>query len=669
MLGPTLVEGYSRVVGSGSRGCTVQSVYASRRLFPGGFHRPQRLALMIGLGFLLIFLFSWSGIIQTLELATYDLRLWLRGPRPPPPFIVIVAINDESFNALNQNIRTWRRTDYAHLIDTIAAGHPAVVGLDVAWIHASSTPDDDETLAHTLRQTGRVVLASLIEHQAGPGYEYDRYAAPIAPLAQGVAGVGLVNLPRDNDGIVRRVNPWQWHNDNWYPAFGYEVARVYLGQPATPFDPAAGPVTLGEHRFNLEDGQDFLINFLGGQATFPTFSMYQVLNGEVSIETFTNKIVLVGFTTSLEQDLHTTAFNHPWGSPELVPGVEIHANVIASLLNGDPIQLVASWFSISLSLAVVGLTGWAFWKLRPVQAMLGVGGVALLYLLGTFLLFGWANLWLPIVAPMGLTALTVAGGLVEQVLIEEQEKRQLRARFQSFMAPERLMAVLDHWEELLAEERAEISATVLFADIRGFTAATETMTRQGRSGEVIRFLNRYTDAMIEVIFTEHGVLDKMLGDGLLVLFGAPVPVPNHALLAVRAAWRMAALLPKLNEFWPLRDQRPLRIGIGIHSGSMMDGIIGRGRRVEYTVIGDAVNTAARIENYTKEVLARHLAEAGDDGQPGATILLTQATYVQVKDYVHVDSNIPPCRAKGKVDPIPVYRLLGVSVLSEEERGG
>jgi adenylate cyclase len=297
-----------------------------------------------------------------------------------------------------------------------------------------------------------------------------------------------------------------------------------------------------------------------------------------------------------------------------------------------------------------------------------VGGAALLYVVGLFLLFAWANLWLPLVSPVGLLALTATAGLVERVLIEEREKRRLRARFQSFMAPERLAVVLDHWEELLAEERVEIAATVLFADIRGFTSATEILTRQGRSGEVIRFLNCYTDAMVEAIFTEHGVLDKMLGDGLLVLFGAPVPASDHALQAVRAAWRMAGLLPKLNEIWPLRDQRPLRIGIGVHSGSLMDGIIGRGRRMEYTVIGDAVNTAARVEAYTKEVLARCLEQAGDDGQPGATILMTQATYAQVKDHVRVDPHIPPCQAKGKAEPIQVYRLLEVSGWPEGERG-
>jgi adenylate cyclase len=644
----------------------VQGVYAIHRLSPNRLSRPQRLAIMVGVSLFFVYLLSWSGIVQTLELATYDLRFWLRGPGLPSSSIVVVAINDESFNVLGQNIRTWRRTNYARLIDTIATGQPTVIGLDVAWVHPSMGSDDDEILARTLRQAGNVVLVSLIEHQAGVGYEYDRYAAPIAPLAQAASGVGLANLPRDNDGVVRRATLWRFHNDAWYPAFGYEVARVYLGQPIAPFDPATDQVVLGEHRFHLAGGHDLFINFCGGQATFPTVSMYQVLNGEVPVETFADKIVLVGFTTSLEQDLHATAFNPPWGSPELIPGVEIHANVVASLLSGDPIRQAPAWLSTSLSLAAVALTVLAFWRLRPAQAVMVVGGSVLLYLVGTFLLFARADLWLPIISPVGLVAITVTGGLVERVLIEEREKRRIRARFQNFMAPERLAAVLDHWEELVAEERPEITATVLFLDIRDFTPTTETLTRQGRSGEVIRFLNRYIDAMVEVIFAEHGVLDKMLGDGLLVLFGAPQPVPDHALLAVRAALRMAALLPELNEIWPLRDQQPLRVGIGIHSGSLMDGLVGRGRRVEYTVIGDVVNTASRVEDYTKEVLIRHIEREGNDGRPGAIILITQATYVQVKDHVRVDPDVPPCRAKGKAEPIRVYRVLGLSTDRENE---
>jgi adenylate cyclase len=615
---------------------------------------------MLGVALLVISLLSWSGIAHRLELATYDLRLWLRGPRPPHPSIVIVAINDETFEVLEQHIRSWPRGEYARLIDAIAAGQPAVIGVDVAWIHDSPEESDDQALARSLRQAGNVILVSLIEHQAGAGYEYDRYAAPGTTLVQAASGVGLVNLPRDNDGVVRRVTLWRLFNEVWHPAFGYQVARVYLGQETAPFDPTTGRVRLGQHLFHLDSGQNLYINFRGGQATFPTHSMYQVLNGQVPAQTFADKIVLIGFTTSLEHDLHATAFNPPWGSPDLIPGVEVHANIIASLLDGDSIRRAPTWLSAGLSLVALALTLLAFWQLRPAQAVVVVGSSVLLYLAASFLIFARSELWLPAVAPVGLAGMAATGGLVERVLVEEREKRRIRARFQSFMAPERLAAVLSRWEELVAEDRAEIEATVLFSDIRGFTSATEILASQGRSGEVIHFLNRYTEAMIEAIFAEHGVLDKMLGDGLLVLFGAPDPTPDHALRGVRTALRMAALVPDLNEIWPLREQRPLRIGIGIHSGPLMDGIVGRGRRVEYTVIGDAVNTAARVETYTKEVLARRNQQEGDDGQPLATILITEATYAQVKDRVQVDPDVPPCQAKGKKEPIPVYRLLGLA---------
>jgi len=610
---------------------------------------PRRLALMVGLGLLLVYLLSQLGIVETLELATYDLRFRLRGERPADAPIVIVAINDESFAVLDRNLRTWPRAEYARLIDAIAAGGPAVIGVDVAWVHAGTDAGGDETLARSLRRASPVVLAGLIEHQEGVEYSYERYTAPIETLAQAAAGVGLANMVLDADGVVRRVSLRQHHIGVQHPAFGYAVAQAYRDFPSS-IGPAVSP--------------DLLINFRGGPNTFGTVPMYKVLNGEVPPEVFAGQIVLIGFTTFLEQDLHVT----PLDRTGLTPGVEVHANVVATLLNDDPIRRVPAWLAIGLGLTAVTLTVLAFWRFKPVQATVAVGGGGFLYLVGAFFLFGWGNLWLPTVAPLGLAAMTSVGGLVERMLIEEREKRRLRDRFQSFMAPERLAVVLDRWEELVAEDRPEVMATVLFSDIRGFTSATEMLTRRGRGGDVIRFLNRYIDAMVEAIFAEGGVLDKMLGDGLLVLFGAPEPSPDHALLAVRAALRMAALLPVLNHFWPLRDQRPLRIGIGIHSGPLMDGIVGRGRRVEYTVIGDAVNTAARVQDYTKEVLARRIERQGDDGQPCATILITHATYEQVKDYVQVDPDVLPCQARGKAEPIRVYCLFGL-LEGEGGRGG
>ena len=619
----------------------MQDAPVTHRRSADRFSRPRRLAVMVAVGLFLAYLLSQLGIVETLELATYDLRFRLRGARPADAPIVIVAINDESFTVLNQNLRTWPRAEYARLIDAIAAGDPAVIGVDVAWTHPAADPGGDEVLAQALERAGPVVLAGLIEHQEGAGYQYDRYAAPIGILAEAATGVGLVNMALDTDGVLRRVVTHRLHNDVWYPAFDCAVAQVYSGSPAATGE---GQAT------------ELLINFRGGPNTFRTESMYQVINGEVPAEVFADQIVLIGFTTMLEQDLHITPFDQAGRTP----GVEVHANIVATLLNGDPIRRAPAWLAGGIGVAAVALAALAFWRFQPVPATVVVGGGVFLYLATAGLLFAWADLWLPAVSPAGLAAMTAAGGLVERVIIEEREKRHLRDRFQSFMAPERLAAVLDHWEELVVEDRSEVVATVLFSDIRGFTSATETLTRRGQGGEVIRFLNRYTDAMVEAIFAEQGVLDKILGDGLLVLFGAPEPSPDHALLAVRAALRMAALLPALNAAWPLRDERPLRIGIGIHSGPLMDGIVGRGRRVEYTVIGDAVNTASRVQDYTKAVLARRLEQEGAEEEPCATIVITQATLDHIRDCVLVDPNIPPCHAKGKAEPIPVYRVLGLS---------
>ncbi len=609
-------------------------------LSSGQLSPKQRLIFMIVSGLVLSLFLSWSGVIKTLEQTTYDLRFQLRGPRPVEAPIVLIVINDESFNVLNQNLRTWPRAEYAHLIDMIAAGNPAVIGVDVAWVHDETGTDGDATLANSLETANPVILAGLLERQEGVGYSYERYASPIRVLENAAAGVGLTNVALDNDGVVRRISLHYEHNNVLHQAFGCSIVAHYQTLPTL-----------------CDNGQesDLLINYHGGPNSFPIVSMYQVLNEEISPARFTDQIVLIGFTTFLEQDLHVT----PFDQHGLTPGIEIHANVVSTLLQENAIQPIPLWLAGLLEITAVSLTIFTFWKQKPGQATTIITIGIILYLIASYLLFVQANVWLPVVAPVGLVLLTASGGLIERVLIEEQEKRRVRERFQSFMAPERLTAVLDRWEELVAENRPEVTATVLFSDIRGFTAATEELTRQGRSDEVIRFLNQYADQMVEAIFATGGVLDKIMGDGLLVLFGAPEQMPDHALQAIRAAFKMNEALPALNNIWPLREERPLRIGIGIHTGLIMDGIVGRGRRVEYTIIGDTVNTASRVQDYTKEVLTRHLEQRGDDGHCCSTVLITEATYQQIKEYVRVDPNTPSFQAKGKSEPLRVYEVLGL----------
>jgi adenylate cyclase len=182
--------------------------------------------------------------------------------------------------------------------------------------------------------------------------------------------------------------------------------------------------------------------------------------------------------------------------------------------------------------------------------------------------------------------------------------------------------------------------------------------RQNRHQEMVSFLSAYLDAMSKAIFEEGGVIYRMLGDGLLVMFGMPEVLPDHSLSAVRAAVRMAQAAQELQSIWPLRDEAPLGMGMGIHCGEMVDAIVGRGRRVDYAIIGDPANTAARIESHCK-VAVQMPRPPGGDVPESTTILISRTLFENVKDHVLVDESIPPFEARGKSEAVQVVRLLGL----------
>jgi adenylate cyclase len=280
------------------------------------------------------------------------------------------------------------------------------------------------------------------------------------------------------------------------------------------------------------------------------------------------------------------------------------------------------------------------------------------YLLIGLALFVRADLILPLVSPLAGALLVGAVALAERMVFAEREKRLMRRRFASVMSPERLRAVMENWDELLSLEQRVKEGAVLFADVRGFTEATERLMRSGRGGEMVAFLSAYLDKMAAAIFAHGGVIYRMLGDGLLVLFGLPEPLPHHALSAVRAAAEMAAASEDLQAIWPFRDEAEFGMGIGIHSGLIADGIVGRGRRLDYAVFGDAVNTAARIESHCK--VSMEVPRSKACAVPATVeILLSAELYHKVHQQVEVDDNIPPFEARGKSAPLHVVRLLGL----------
>lgn len=577
---------------------------------------------------------------------TIDLRFRLRGPEAPHTPIVLVALDEASFQMLGdlrgENIRTWPRARWAELVERIDAGNPRVIGLDVVFDTPGWDEGGDEALARAIADAGTVVLAAHLSQAVTGQYGATTLSPPLPTLSEAAAGVGLVNLPTDADGSVRRLLPLYPWGGRLYPSFALVVAALYAG----------GPIDIP--KADLGNDGSLPIHFRGPEGTFRTVPLYQVWSGEIAPETFRDSIVLVGYTTQLEQDRHPV----PFGGAAGMPGVEIQANAVDTLLTRDWLHRPPERFPLA-AVAAAGLAALALANLRrPGLGIAVLLGCVAAYLVAGILLFIQADLLLPLVAPVA-TAVAVGGAATaERAILAEREKRQLRRRFAGVMSPERLRAVLDNWETLLQADRPQKEAAVLFADIRGFTNATETLMRQGRIAEMVRFLTAYLDAMTEAVFAEGGVIYDVVGDGLMILFGLPEPLPDYALRAVRAAVRMAQATQPLQAIWPLRDQRPLRMGIGIHCGPVVDAIVGRGRRVEYSVIGDPINTAARIEAHCK-VAMRIPRPSGGEVPEEVTILLSADLYEKVRDLVLVDETIPPFAARGKSEPLRVVRLLGL----------
>lgn len=616
-----------------------------RRMIP--HNRPMRWVLPAALLLLLLLLQwrapEWAG---RLEGRTIDARFWLRGPEPPRSNIVILALDELSFQMLGdlrgENIRTWPRSRWAELVNAIASGQPRLIALDVVLDTPGWDDGGDAAMALALAAAGNVVLPAHIERSAGTAYANETLSPPIDPLSEAAAAVGIANVAPDTDGVVRRGQLlWSWGGQT-QPAFALAVATLSAGAP------------IQVDRTALGSDLTLPIHYRGPEKTFPTISMFEIWSGETPPQVLHDAIVIVGYTTQLEQDRHLAPFAHSGG----LPGAELQANIVDTLLAGDWLRRPPAWMPVVL-VAAAGVVALAALNLpRPGPGLLLLAGGAIAYLALGQALFMWADMLLPMAAPLVTAAAIGGSALAERMLFAERDKRRLRQRFAGIMSPERLDALMENWETLLRVERPQKDAAVLFADIRGFTHATETLMRQGRSSEMVRFLNAFLDAMAQAVFLEGGVIYRTMGDGLLIMFGVPEPLPNHPLRAVRAAVRMATAARDLEAAWPLRGETTLAMGIGIHCGPLVDAIVGRGRRVDYTVLGDAVNTAARIESHCK-VAMEIPRPAGGQVPETVTILISQELYDQVREHVLADGSIPPFAARGKGQPVRVVRLLGV----------
>jgi adenylate cyclase len=525
-----------------------------------------------GLGFgLAVALASFSGLMEGVERWGLNLQFTLRGPRPPETPIIIVAIDEDSFDEL-ELAWPWPRALHARFLDIVSQGRPAVIGLDILFAEPSARgPGDDLALAEAVGRAGNVILAAAITVVTEAGYVKQDLNPPITPIRERAAGFGPVNFVIDDDAFVRRAQLTRSHQERELPSFAFEVYRaaVKTGLPARP----PGEST-------------FLINYRGGPRTFTTVPYYRVLNGELAPDTFSGKIVLVGATSPVLHDLFPTPF-----APHGMAGAEINANTLETLFQGIPLRRMPPPVTALLALAAGLVAVWATNRTGPIRAFVVALIAAAAYAGAGVAAFMAADIWFDIAAVPTALALGYGASVVENFVRERREKRRLSR----FFSPAVVREIIRHKDDVtLGSSRHRL--TVLFSDIRGFTSLSEKMPPE----EVVAFLREYLTIMTEAVFKHGGTIDKYMGDGIMALYNVPFEQPDHAERAVRTALEFQERLRPFAARFRAKYGVDLSCGVGVNTGEAVVGIIGAEQRLEYTAIGDTINLGSRLEGLTKD---------------------------------------------------------------------
>jgi len=457
------------------------------------------------------------------------------------------------------------------------------------------------------------------------------------------------------DGAVHSVLAWDTASDQLYYSWPIVAASLYTGAGLSA-DPGRSSFTLGDQTVPL-DGRTVRVNYTGPEGTIPTFSALQVVNGDLPLATFQDKIVFIGATTQSLHDINATPFVPQ--NPPGVPGVEIMASALDTVLSGDYLHLRSGVCAgavcpipvrgpMLISIVVSGLLALALTVIRrtnlAIAALVGLLIAGVIVWLAAFILL---RTEIPLVAPLSTLFIAFVTPTLERAVSEELEKRRVRGIFEMFISPEMVGQLIEQGIDAMRGRRAEL--TILFSDIRGFTTMSEKMTPE----QLVDVLNEYLGAMTDVIHKHGGTVDKYEGDLVMAFFGAPVPYADHAQRAVRASIEMRVELDRLRQKWE-GEGKPfkLEMGIGLNTAEVFVGLVGSGRRVNYTVMGDGVNLASRLQDLTKDLQW--------------PLLIGEATYEKVQQ--EFDLEFGEARlVKGKTVPVNIYKVLGEKGAPVEQR--
>jgi adenylate cyclase len=513
--------------------------------------------------------FYATGLMGTLEAQSVDARFSVRGTEATPSEIVVVGVDDQTFDELPNTRWPFPRSLEGRVIESLTKDGAKAIAVDIQFTEAT-TPKQDNALIEAVAAAPGVVLSTTETDKHGES----RVFGGEEVVHELGARAGNTQVPEESGGTTRKM----------YYEFG----------GLTSFPVAAAEATTG-HRISpgdFEDGKAW-IDFRGPPDTIRNVSFGRVLHGKVPASAFRGKTVVIGATAPSLQDLHATSTT----GDDRMSGSEVQANAIWTAIHGFPLGSSPTVLDLILILLLAAAPAAATLWLKPPPALAASVVLGLAYALVAQLAFDSGTV-LPVFYPLLALAVSALGALAANYLITSFERQRVHDTFARFV-PEAVVAdVLDRvGDEDLRFGGVRRECTVLFSDLRGFTSFAESLEPE----RVIEVLNHYLGEMSDAIMDAGGTLVAYMGDGIMAVFGAPIEQPDHADRALAAAREMLRVrLPRFNE-WMAGEGlgEGFAMGIGINSGTVMSGQVGSERRIEYTAIGDTTNTAARLEGMTK----------------------------------------------------------------------
>lgn len=637
--------------------------------------------------------------LERLELSAFDLRLLARGEQEISHQVSIIAVDEESLVRMGR--WPWDRSVTAQLARKLEEMQPKAVGYDIVFSEHQANPAGRE-LVRLIQNAGRVglkptpELRRYLKERLGDtnqdavlarallstdskqilGYYFNldpdaadesgnntlslaaryfekqldggrlplylgvpkayRPRTNIELLAKTAGSQAFFNVIPDPDGTIRRYNLAIEYED----AFYQPLAAALFGQ-AVPQAPPMLLVTRNgmvgvqwERHFVPTDAKGrMIVNYRGPAGTIPHIPAWKVFDGTADPNLIRNRFLLVGVTAPTVYDLRVTPYGVAY------PGLEIHATALDNMLTQDFIRrpewaplmdITAIWMFAAVTVAFL-------WRARTLVTLMSFTVLTIGFLYANQYFLTAKQYWLNLVYPMVSFAGTYLALNTYRYLFSDRQKKQIRSAFSKYLDPNVVEQVTADPDRLsLGGERLELS--VLFSDIRGFTSISEGLSPDS----LVALLNEYLTDMTKIVMHNKGLLDKYIGDAVMAVFGAPFPYPEHAVEACHTALEMQRQLAVLNHSLEKRDLPRLAIGVGINTGGMVAGNMGSQERFDYTVMGDNVNLASRLEGLTKVY--------------GVGIIISRFTQEQVNVQFWTRT-LDLVRVKGKSEAVEIFELL------------